>query len=45
MAIDENDSNFVDEGEGVAGEVDVVKVANEGVGRIDVVDRGFQENM
>ncbi|KAM3217701.1 hypothetical protein P3L10_027144 [Capsicum annuum] len=45
VALDENDSNFVDEGEGVAGEVDVVKVANEGVGRIDVVDRGFQENM
>ncbi|PHU06364.1 hypothetical protein BC332_22853 [Capsicum chinense] len=31
VAIDENDPNFVDEGEGVAGEVDVVKVANEGV--------------
>ncbi|XP_015161540.1 uncharacterized protein [Solanum tuberosum] len=53
VAIDENDPNYVDDGdeevsgvEGfVVGQIDVAKVVDEGVARVDVVDRVLQENM
>ncbi|XP_060206165.1 uncharacterized protein LOC132633652 [Lycium barbarum] len=51
-ALDENDPNYVDEEEEVSGveglvvgEVAVAKVADEGVARVDVVDRVLQENI
>ncbi|XP_049360158.1 uncharacterized protein LOC125824846 [Solanum verrucosum] len=53
VAIDENDPNNVDDEdeevsgvEGlVVGQIDVAKVGDEGVARVDVVDRVLQENM